>query len=192
MKGVRWLRELHLALGVFVAPFALLYATSALQMAHPRFAGGAPTTRIWETTLADRPDDPVAVHEALRAAHDVRGELVERSASAESLQLRVVRPGRRYQILVTRESGLVRVTEERASLAGLLNRLHHASGVWKREPAANAWGFAVVLVSTALPVLVVTGSLLSGVRRRERRAAAIVLTASLVVAIGLLISIRNA
>lgn len=192
VKSYRWLRELHLAVGAFAAPFVLLYSLSALQMAHPRVAFSGSVKSQWKTTLAVDLANPATVHERLRASHDVRGELIESHSDAGTLHLSVVRPGRRYAIAVALQSGHVSVQEEKANVSGLLNRLHHASGLWRREPTANAWGVAVVLVSIALLVLVATGVSMWIGRPKERRVGLIVSGTSLVFALGLLAAIRLA
>lgn len=192
MKAYRWLLDLHLAVAAFCAPFLLLYAVSAVQMAYPRLTFPEKIERQFETTLAPGTSDPVAVHEALRASHDVRGELKESRSEAGVLHLRVVRPGRRYAIEVEAQSGRVRVREDVSTPAHLLNRLHHASGLSNREPVANAWGAAVVLVSAGLVALVTSGLWMWLERPKERRVGLLVLGASVTFALGLLVAIRLA
>jgi hypothetical protein len=184
------LRELHLALGTFAAPFLLVYAVSALQMAHPALRFGASEERSWEVALAPGTRDPVAVHEALRGGHDVRGDLVSSRIEGSALLLEVARPGRRYAIEVDAASGRVRVSETVETLTRLLNRLHHARGLSHREPAAAAWGAAVVGVSFGLLGLVASGAWMGWLRPRERRVGLAVFGASTAFALALLAAIR--
>lgn len=191
----RVLRDLHLALAAFLAPFVLLYVVSALQMAHPRLGQRVPFTKqTWETTLpgATQLASPEAVLDALRASHDLRGELLESAHAGGTTTLRVARPGRRYTIEVEAATRLAKVSEEISSATFLLNRLHHASGLGNREPAANAWGVAVLLVCVGLVALVASGILMWLERPKERRVGLAIFATSLVLGLALMISIRLA
>lgn len=188
----RTLRDLHLAIGAFCAPFLLVYAVSAVQMAHPRLTFPESRERTWETTLAPGERDPSAVREALRARHYVRGELLSQRAQDGVLHLAVARPGRRYAIELETATGAVRVRETVSTPAFLLNRLHHARGLWNREPVANAWGAAVVVVSLGLLLLTLSGVWLWLERPKERRVGLAVLGTSTLFALALVVAIRLA
>jgi len=188
----RTLRDLHLAIGAFCAPYLVLYAVSAVQMAHPRLTFPERRELAWEARLPNGERDPRAVHEALRASHDVRGELTSHRSENGVLHLAVARPGRRYAIEVDAATGAVRVKETLSTPAFLLNRLHHGSGLWNREPVANAWGAALVAVSLGLLALVAGGVWLWLERPKERRVGLVVLGTSTLFALALLVAIRLA
>lgn len=188
----RLLRDVHLAIGAFLTPYLLIYAVSALQMAHPVLTFGKPAERTWEATIAPGATDPLAVRETLRASHDVRGELRTSRIEGGVVHLGVERPGRRYEIEVDTETGRVRAKEVVSTASRLLNRLHHARGLWNREPVANAWGGAVALVSAGLLGLLVSGVWLWLERPKERRAGLLFLGTSVTFALALLASMRLA
>jgi hypothetical protein len=187
----RLLRDLHLALALFASGFLLVYAVSALQMAHPRLAPRGRSTAEAEVTLAAGADAR-AVEAELRARHGVRGELEAAGAVDGALRLRFVRPGTEVIAEVEPASGRTRLRTTRADFFRYLNRLHHAAGLSHADTATNAWGVAVAVVSASLLALAGSGLYLGWQLRRERRAGAVTLAASLATTLLLMALLRFA
>ena len=81
----RLIRKLHLAVGLFVVPWALMYAISGFQMAHPDWLPVSHTTRQWESTLTAPSDDPEALARELREQSGSSGELRSVELNTQSL-----------------------------------------------------------------------------------------------------------
>lgn len=187
------LRKLHLALGLFVLPFALLYAVSAFEMAHRFVIRTSETKRSFEVTLepSRRASTPEGALAALEVAASVRGEIKSASREAGVLVLEIARPGTYYEVRL-REGRYASVTEHRSDTLGFLNRMHHAAGLWSPLPEKVLWGALVLVVSAALLLLGITGLLLWLARKAERRAGLLFLATSLAFCVGLLLLIRFA
>ncbi len=188
----RTVRDIHLLLGLFAWPFALLYAISALQMAHPEalHANSADSTSHLQLTAAARAT-PDAARDFLRSHGDVRGTLTKSEKMADTLVLQLERPGTTYDVTV-RADGETTIVEHHGNTLRLLNRLHHAASVWSDFGASNVWGALVIMVSLALLGLGVTGIWLWFLRKVERRAGLVFLGVSVLYAGGLLLLIRLA
>ncbi|HEX7479272.1 MAG TPA: PepSY-associated TM helix domain-containing protein [Polyangiales bacterium] len=184
------LRKLHSWSGLAVLPFVLVYAFSAARMAHPELLAERIDTRTFQAELRADPSDPQAVLRELRERHVVRGELKGVRRSGRTLTLHVVRPGTEYDIEVTAGTSVASVREHFGGVVRMLDRLHHAAGLWHGFAPTNVWGACVVLASLALIVLALSGAWLWLQRLRERRLGLLFLTTSLVYALTLLVLIR--
>ena len=75
---------------------------------------------------------------------------------------------------------------------GMLNRLHHAAGLWHEAASMRAWALVVAVVSGMLLILGATGVCLWFARRTERASGAVLLAINLVVVLALLAAMRTA
>ena len=74
----------------------------------------------------------------------------------------------------------------------MLNRLHHAAGLWHSYGPLRLWAVLVALVSAATVVFAVTGIWMWWRRREERVLGAVLLAANVVFSATVLILIRIA
>lgn len=181
----RWLREIHLALGVFSSGFLALYAVSAVQMGHFNI----PVKRSEaEVSLPAGLDDARAVARELK----LRGVVRQIAWEGAMLHLRAEKLGTVYSITYFRDRGEAIVRTEDGGVLGVLNRLHHTAGLWHESPALRAWGLFVAIVSAALILLAFTGIYLWAKLRNERKAGAVILAAGLANSLVLIALIRAA
>jgi hypothetical protein len=120
----------------------------------------------------------------------VRGELNTVQATAGSVSLRLVLPGTVHEVQYDAATGATRLKTSVAGVMGMLNRLHHAAGLWHEPLPLKLWGAAVCLVSFALLLLGATGIYLWFTRRPERRTGIVLLVANLVIA-GVLLTLMR-
>ncbi len=78
-----------------------------------------------------------------------------------------------------------------SGVMGMLNRLHHAAGLWHEPLTMKLWGLVVAIVSTALLLLGATGVYMWFARRSERALGAAILAVNVVVVIVLLGVMRS-
>jgi hypothetical protein len=107
----RWIRDLHMYLGLFLGPFVLVYATSTILFNHAYMPWGGRAARAGETRLVR-----VSVHDAensLDVAKEVRhqvgveGEIgfVSRPRTRPELSFSVEKPGRTTSVRVNLATG---------------------------------------------------------------------------------------
>lgn len=181
----RWLREIHLALGVFSFGFLVLYAVSAVQMGHFNVPVRRSEAKV---RLPAGLADARAVAGHLR----LRGVLRQIEPDGAALHLRLEKLGTVHSITYFPDRGEAVVRTEDRGVLGVLNRLHHTAGFWHESPALKAWGVFVAIVSAALILLALTGIYLWAKLRNERKAGALILAAGLAYSLTLIALIRTA
>lgn len=186
------LRTVHLLLASLSLPFLLMYGVSAVQMSHGAWFTLTPAVRESVLSLPrDLADGRAVAREATVRATDVRGELTN-VAIGEEMTLRLVLPGTVHELRYRRETGETRVKTSVSGTMGMLNRLHHAAGLWHEPQPLQLWGVAVAMASVALLLLGASGIWMWFVRRAERRLGVVLLTVNLAVAVALLVAMRLA
>jgi hypothetical protein len=186
-------RAVHRLLASISLPFLLMYGVSAVQMAHGTWFTTRPEVR--ESRLAVSPgltDARAIAREVTSRVPAVRGELSNIKSTAAATSLRLVLPGTVHDVHYDRLSGVAQLKTSVAGTMGMLNRLHHAAGLWHEPLSLKAWGFVVALVSAALLLLGITGVYMWFARRTERVAGAVLLAINLVVVLALLATMRSA
>ena len=185
----RLIRKLHLAVGLFVVPWALMYAISGFQMAHPDWLPVSHTTRQWESTLTAPSDDPKALARELREQSGSSGELRSVEVGDEQTSFRLRRPGTETDVEVDRATGKARIREQVADGLGFMSRMHHVAG-WNRHVPTGLLGLFLVLVCLAMVFLGASGIYLWYKLVAERTTGWIVLGVGTAYALGLLVAIR--
>jgi hypothetical protein len=179
----RLIRNTHLMLGMAGVLFILLYAISAVQMAH----GVRLTSRTTEEDLtlpaglAARP-----VVQALGYA----GEIGNIQMTPKGFRVTVSRPGTAYAIAYDRTTGQTHVRRDTRSFLGMLNRLHHQNGIHHQDAKLNAWGWVLALVSAALLIIGGSGVYMWFQLHTERVIGSVLLGLNLVVSVALLVALR--
>jgi hypothetical protein len=188
----RWLRNLHLGVGLFFAIFLLGFGLSAVQMAY-RLPG--PNTTETTATIEDVPAgyqvNPRAFAWWLMNRHGLGGDLGEVKTDGAIVYLTITRTGAIHRVAYDSRAGTARVTTTSRNALGLLNRIHHASGITHDYWAVNGWGWALLTTSCALLVLAITGIVMWFKRHEDRVLGALVTSIGLVWGVTLLVLMRT-
>jgi hypothetical protein len=184
-------RAIHLLLASFSLPFLLMYGVSAVQMSHNTWFQLKPTVTERQFALAAGTRDGRAVaRQLMDRERGVRGEIAGVQETPAGFTLRIALPGTVHDVQYERASGAVRVKTSVAGAMGMLNRLHHAAGLWHEPAALQAWGVAVAIVSLSLLIVGATGLYMWFARRQERLVGAVLLCVNLVFTIVMLALMR--
>jgi hypothetical protein len=146
----RWLRNVHLAAGLFSAVSLLVFGATALQMAY-----GLPGPNSSETTTTiDVPSgyqvNPRAFAWWLMERHGLRGDLVNVTTKGAVVELTIQRTGASHRVEYDSHRNSAQVTTISRNTLGMFNRIHHAGGIEHQYWAINRLGLdAVGLVDRA-------------------------------------------
>ena len=185
------LRSIHLFLASFSLPFLLMYGISAVQMTHSEWFDMKPTVREIQVVLATGITDARAVaRDVMEQQPGVRGELTAVQTTAIGCTFRLVLPGTVHEVHYERISGATAVKSSVAGVLGMLNRLHHAAGLWHEPAVMKMWAMVVAIVSAALLVMGATGIWMWFLRRQERVVGAALLTVNVVFVVTVLLLLR--
>jgi len=189
----RWLRSIHLISGAFALPVLVMYGLSAVQMAHGKWFDLKPVAvNKHSLQLPAGNDDGRKMAREAMARTDVHGEIETVSATASGFNVRVTVPGTVHVIEYDRSSGATSVRSTVGGVMGMLNRLHHAAGLWHSYGPLRLWAVLVALASAATVVLAVTGIWMWWLRGKERMWGAVLLGANVLFSATVLILIRIA
>jgi hypothetical protein len=187
------IRNIHLILASLSLPFLVMYGVSAVQMSHGAWFTMKPVVREQQLSLTPGYGDArLVARELMDRDRSVRGELSNVQVKANGVSLRIVVPGTVHEVQYDGVSGRTRLKTSVAGVMGMLNRLHHAAGLWHETPALQAWGVAVGVVSAALLLVGATGIYMWFTRRGERTIGIVLLGVNAVVAVVLLTLMRAA
>jgi hypothetical protein len=118
------------------------------------------------------------------------GEIGTTQMTPKGFRVTISRPGTAYAVTYDRTTGQTHIRRDTRSFLAMLNRLHHQNGLRHEDGRLNAWGWALALVSIALLALGATGVYMWFQMRTERRIGTVLLTANLVISLGLLAALR--
>jgi hypothetical protein len=124
------------------------------------------------------------------AARGIRGEINAVQKTPAGFNLRVIVPATVHDIRYDRATGSTVVRTGVAGFMGMLNRLHHAAGMWHEHMPLKVWALVVGIVSFATVGLAATGLWMWWLRREERKLGLILLTANLTFSLILLAMLR--
>ena len=186
-------RNIHLALASMSLPFLLMYGLSAVQMSHPAWFRTQPAVHERELLLPPGEIDARAIaRRVMERERSVRGEVNSIQPNATGVALRIVIPGTVHEVRYDRESGATRLKTSTAGTIGMLNRLHHAAGLWHEPVSMKFWGAAVAIVSVVLLLIGATGIYMWFTGRAERRVGLVLVGANVLVAVVMLTLMRFA
>lgn len=170
-----WTRKLHNYLGLYLLFFIWLFSVSGLVLNHSRWS----VAQFWkarqESTTHRAIQVPgasgdIAIATGLMEQLSIAGEIgeIRRSATGERFDFQVVKPGHVYRVETRFDSAQARVTDIRVNAWGVLDALHHFTGVKMDDPAikrdwwlTRVWSFAMDALSVGVMILVVSGLYLS-------------------------------
>ena len=173
-----WSRKLHIYLGLLSLFFLWLFSLSGIILNHPKwqFAG------FWENRSqksyelrVSRPQaqEVMLVAKAVMVQLDIHGEIAGRivQPSSGEIDFQVTRPGHIFGIKADFNNGIAKVSHIQVNGWGVLNMLHHFTGVTRSDPevkqnwwATGVWRFSMDATSVSLAIMV-----LSGIYLRYRR-----------------------
>jgi hypothetical protein len=159
-------------------------------MAHSRWFGLKPA--ITEITVSIPPGLTNGRRVALEVmnSHGLRGEITAIQAQSSRISATIAVPGTVHELSYTPGDGTVRVRTSVAGFMGMLNRLHHAAGLWPAYLPLRLWGIFVAIVSIATVCLGATGIWMWWLRRQDRKWGLILLAANLAFSLGTLMMLR--
>jgi hypothetical protein len=193
MKGLYSnLRTIHLLAGAFALPALAMYGVSAVQMAHNRWFVMKPAVSEADQAMHRDYTDGRALVRDLMARRSLAGEITSVEATPAGFAARIAVPGTVHEIRYDRASGNAHIRTSVAGFMGMLNRLHHAAGLWHDYGPMKLWAVLVALVSLATVVLGATGIWMWWLRRSERMWGLILIVSNLVFSVTVLWMMRAA
>jgi hypothetical protein len=168
----------------------LMYGISAIQMAHTKWF--AMKSTVTETSMAvpQGISDGRSLTREVMANSGIRGEIQSVEETARGFKVRIVAPGTVWDVGYDRDAGSATVRTSVAGFMGMLNRLHHAAGLWHEHIPLKLWAVLVGVVSLATIGLAGTGIAMWWMRRRERFWGAILFAANLAFSLTVLALLR--
>jgi hypothetical protein len=185
------LRTIHLLCGVFALPMLLMYALSAVQMAHTKRFSLKPVTSESKVRLPRDYMDGRMLARELMARGAVRGEISSITVTPMGFDVRIVVPGTVHDVRYDRANSVAAVKTSVAGFMGMLNRLHHAAGLWHEYGPLKIWAVFVGVVSVATVGLSVTGLWMWWLRRQERTWGLVLVGMNVAFAVTVLTFIRS-
>jgi hypothetical protein len=186
----RYIRTTHLILGLLSGPFLLMYAASAIQMAHRSWFPVQTTVRQESALVRSGCDNPRALAHELMQREGWRGELIGVSRTAQALTVRIASVGTTHDVACKDSAKKVDITTRTLGFVGVLNRMHHATGIWHSSSPMKVWAAAVALTCVALVGLAGSGLWLWLLRKGERRIGLILVGANLAFSLTVLALLR--
>jgi len=184
----RLIRNTHLLLGLFTALFVLMYAVSAVQMAH-RIKLAPAVTEVDIRAAAGLEARPLAL--VLMNEHGCTGELGTVRTVPAGFAFAITSVGGSCNAAYDRASGVIHLRHSVSGVMGVLNRLHHLHGFTHERGVVNLWAWALAFISVTLLILGGTGVYMWFRLYKERMIGGILLAANLVVSLALLIALRG-
>ena len=163
------LRNVHLFCGTLALPALLMYAVSAVQMAHSRWFVLKPAVSETASSLQPGLTDGRRVALEVMRTHQLRGEITAIQIQPSGITARIVVPGTVHELTYDAATGVIGVRTSIAGYMGMLNRLHHAGGLWPEYLPLRLWGAFVAIVSLATVGLGASGIWMWWLRRQDRK-----------------------
>jgi len=184
------LRTVHLLLGLSCSTFLLMYSVSAVQMAHVDwFSNEETVTQGTAAVSAESALNPRALAQSLMQA-GMSGELQNVEADEAGFRFRIVRVGTVHTVSYSAGEPTARLETRVADVMGMMNGLHHMAGFYREQGLTHWWGAFVAFASLALLGLGLTGVYLWFRMHKERLVGGVLLSAGLVIGVGLLVATR--
>ena len=176
----RWTRNLHLYAGLFVSPFVLVYAVSAIQLNHslmPWGGGTAPTAALRVVrVVVTNADNGLAVADQVRRQIGIAGEIgyVSRKAGGTRVSFPLESPGRTTHVKVDLASGVATIEQKRTGVWDAMIYLHKMPGPHNANIRGNwlftrLWGWLADGSVYLLLFLTASGVYLWTILKADRR-----------------------
>jgi hypothetical protein len=180
-----WNQKLHVYIGLYLLVFAWLFAFSGLILNHsrwqfPQFWDSRQETTVEATVRMPSASDDVAKARDMMGQLGLSGEIDDISAKPDGFEFRVSKPQQIVTVAINPASGKAVVTQIRWNAWGVVNALHHLTGVHgdnaaltRNHPATWLWSVFVDAVSVGL-LLLVMGGIYLWFQRKESRVGGLV------------------
>jgi hypothetical protein len=189
----RWMRNVHLILGLVFVVYGLLFAVSSLFiMYRPWLPAGAEDTQRTVQVTADAARTPRSLALELMRNHGLQGDLRDIEQTDEGVQFVVIRPGTRAEVAYSPSRGEASIKTRRQGFLETLVQLHTNHGFWHDFVPSNAWSLLTVLGSAGLFLLGATGIYLWFCHHEERLIGGVILAVGLVYSLTSLVLSRAA
>lgn len=176
----RWIRDLHLYVGLFASPFVVVYAISVIWLNHAflPWGGSSSPKRALPTipVVVHDTDNGLAVASQVRAQVGVRGEIgyVNRKPGGVTLTFPIEIPGRRTNVRVDLAKGTATVEEQATGIWDATVYLHKTPGPHNAKLRGNwiymrLWSWLADATVYFLLFLSVSGVYMWALIRAERR-----------------------
>lgn len=175
-----WLRELHIYLGLFISPFVLVFAISAILFNHTWKPWNAGSEAVGQKgrMLVEIPKnvEGLALARQIMRQVDVSGEVefFSHHPSQKQMIIPVMKPGQRIEIRVDVESRMAEITQHDNSIWDKLLYLHkspgpHLAGFRGNWFYTRLWGWLADATVYLILFLSVSGIYLWRLLRAERK-----------------------
>ena len=185
------LRTIHLLCGAFSVPMLLMYAISAIQMAHSKWFVMKPVTTASQVLVPTAFTDGRLLARHIMASRNIRGQIMSVKATPAGFDVRITVPGTVHDIVYDRNARAATVRTSVAGFMGMLNRLHHAAGLWHDYFPLKLWAILVGAVSFATLGLATTGLWMWWLRKQERATGLLLLASNLAFSLVVLALLRS-
>lgn len=196
----RTTRAAHLYVGLFLSPFVILYAVSAILLNHALLpwggCNGGTTRRTTLRVTVPASEDGLVVAKDVQRQVGVRGEVgwASRKPELQRLSFPIETPGSVTEVRVDLASGLATVEQRRTGVWDAAIQLHKLPGPHNVKLRGNwvfmrLWGWLADATVYLLLFLTASGVYLWVVLRSERRVGLVLLGAGAASFVALLLAI---
>lgn len=176
----RWMRLLHLYTGIFLVPWMVVYALSALMLNHHasvnKLLGITPPKWNQIRQIEFQPStntnaEPRLMAQELLSTLDLDGAFrIEAKAPKNELRVLRISGSGNYRVIWNRDTGQARVTKQQpGSPVRFIHFLHFRAGYGMNAPAFLTWAVIVDLVGASILLWVTSGIYLWARQPRLRR-----------------------
>lgn len=195
----RWIRDLHLYVGLFISPFVLVFALSVVFLNHTWLPWGGQEveeeTRRATVALPDSTDNLTLATEIQRQI-GVPGEIdyINHNVARQRLTFPITRPGHRTTVRVELASGSTVIERQETGVWDAMIYLHKMPGPHNISVRGNwfftrLWGWLADATVYLLLFLTASGVYLWTVLKSERKAGLVLLGAGMVSFVAALVAI---
>lgn len=161
-----WIRSLHLYLGLFLSPFILIFALSAIVIAHAAMPWGgaqAPVERRIVAFQAPDIEDNLAFGRDVQKRLGVAGEIDYVGRSENGIVIPVREPGLTRTIRIDTAAGTAAIETQRTGFWDGLVYLHKKPGPHNIALQKNSWPMAVWAVLADATIYLLLFATISGI-----------------------------
>ncbi len=187
----RLILNFHLALGLIITPFLIIFAISSLFISHSFVDFSSTDKKVEHIKLDLVLTDPSELANLFSKDHGIQGELENHSVDKSGkIKLLIMSPGKQSTIVIDTNTNIATVEHETQDLIGFTKTLHITSGPKSNNSGERYWDIAVLIFAILLICVLATGLLLWFYRSKDRTSGLIFLTVSTAYSIGVLCVLR--
>ena len=161
-----WVRTLHLYLGLFLSPFVLIFALSAIVIAHAAMPWGGAKAPVETRIVAfQAPDiaDNLAFGREVQKRLGIAGEIDYVGRREKGIVIPVRQPGLTRTIRLDTEAGTAAIETQKTGLWDGLVYLHKKPGPHNVAMQKNSWPMAVWAVLADATIYLLLFATVSGI-----------------------------